>query len=202
MGEMVNVRKTMSSLMLSGHGARADQSSSHSKGTEIVKPAWQELAGKTIKNYQGYSISFKTMGDRLICTVEKDNVIRENVPFVVLADYLGESKQIENSHLLTFDANSRHVILGEWGLKGGMKGKQKDDEISLSEVEMHFNEAYEKDNKEEIVLYLEKLGQKYLEVKNFIRAAHLFSSATAAAMQYKFKDKVPLLWKKMEEVEK
>ena len=122
----------MTSLILARQVKIGEQPAIYQKKDGTSKSVWQELVGKTIKNYQGYTISFKSMEE--VCTVEKDSVIRENVPFIVLADYVGESKKLENSRLLIFDLCSRHVILGESGIKGGMweQVEQRMENLSLT----------------------------------------------------------------------
>ena len=107
----------MSFLTISNHPQSRYPLSSVETSNSICH--FTDLIGKIIQNYQGYSISFKTMGDRLVCTVEKDNVIRENVLVGVLADHTPSEQASMNPRLVTFDLFSRYVILGESGLKGG-----------------------------------------------------------------------------------
>ncbi len=80
--------------------------------------AWPHLLENPIKNYQGYQITFTVFEKRIFCTVEKDSIIRKNIPVVALSDY-EFSEKFPPSNLITFDQFHRILFLGE---RGGLKG--------------------------------------------------------------------------------
>ncbi len=65
-----------------------------------------------------------------------------------------------------------------------------------------FEQAYDKSEPLEQILYLEKLGDLYFAKKDYVRAAHLFNNVLAAAVLYEFDDRYQqLLFKKLERIE-
>jgi len=91
------------------------------------------LAGKTIRNYQNYEIfSFKMLGDRIVCSVHKDNVTRENITLVVLDESISSKQLSINPRLLTFDFFSKCVVLGNYGLIGGGGSQSKNGEEHIA----------------------------------------------------------------------
>ena len=217
-----------------------------------VKPSnnssnFTDLIGTTIRNYQGFQISFKTLGGHVVCAVEKDDVTRENVTLVVLNEFSTEQLSL-NPRLLTFDLFSRCVVLGEYGLVGGGGSQSKKSEeppvsqtsntqqyessqssskqafkkekgketvslekksLSTDEIKdleganyAEFEKAYENGDAKKQVLYLTKLGELFLAKKDYLRDAHLFNQALAAARLYELNpDYQEPLFAKLEETE-
>ena len=92
---------------------------------------WPYRPENSIQNYQGYHIIFTVFEKGLFCTVEKDGVVRRNVPVVALSGY-EFSQELPSSRLITFDQFHRTLFVGERaGLQGGgccqSKGEENED---------------------------------------------------------------------------
>lgn len=79
------------------------------------------LEGRTIRNHQKYEISFGRDRDgRLVCDLNRDCCQQKRVPVFTQPDFVLTASKLANPYALTFYPSSHALVVGDYGLRGGM----------------------------------------------------------------------------------
>lgn len=90
--------------------------------SEISNEVFEKIENTQFLNHQKYSIAFDRLPNgKVVCILEKENWTLKNIDVMVLTDFIFTENGLKNPFSMTYDEKSKNLVIGKYGLAGGMK---------------------------------------------------------------------------------